>query len=386
MDTKSDRRADKRGGDDARSADATSAGDREHQAGGVADKAGAGGKQALPPISLKIGSREKGAGAVDTLQALIAEADPDAHRREYPCAWALLFGSCAKGPSACPSCEREASGAKAKPLPKGALARGAGDGASRAPAAPAHADLKTKGTPADPDPPADGRAVSTQPQRPLPPPEPPPGPGAAPGAAASPAGTATPAHACAGIGQAHKTAGGCAGGGTPAAPVPAGTDTALSERGRQTGGSVSATPPAGHSDDLAAAGSGRDDGAPAVWRALIAFSGDGRAQSTLEAELRARGADVDAVDVAVGGRDHDLARPEVANRVLEWVRSGRYHAVFAATPCASFSVAHVPQLRTRSEPEGANPVPRRWTRYLAKHNTLARFTADLVMAADGAGA
>eukprot|EP00965_Chrysotila_dentata_P243306 6205346-Pleurochrysis_carterae.AAC.1 len=51
------------------------------------------------------------------------EADPGAHRRDYPCAWMLLFGSCHKGPSACQACEREAAGTAAKPLPKGALAR-----------------------------------------------------------------------------------------------------------------------------------------------------------------------------------------------------------------------------------------------------------------------
>eukprot|EP00965_Chrysotila_dentata_P204498 6182374-Pleurochrysis_carterae.AAC.2 len=130
----------------------------------------------------------------------------------------------------------------------------------------------------------------------------------------------------------------------------------------------------------------RHDGAPAAWRALIVFSGDGLAPSILEAELRERDADVDVVDIAVGGRDHDLARPEVAGWVLSWVRAGRYHAVFAATLCESFSVAHVPQLRTRLSPERVTPVPKRWARYLAKHNALARFTASLVQAADEARA
>eukprot|EP00965_Chrysotila_dentata_P235941 6201047-Pleurochrysis_carterae.AAC.1 len=68
------------------------------------------------------------------------------------------------------------------------------------------------------------------------------------------------------------------------------------------------------------------------------------------------------------------------------MRAGRYHAVFAATPCESFSVAHVPQLRTRLSPEGVTPALKRWARYLAKHNTLARFTADMMLAADEAGA
>eukprot|EP00965_Chrysotila_dentata_P054016 1792583-Pleurochrysis_carterae.AAC.1 len=138
-----------------------------------------------------------------------------------------------------------------------------------------------------------------------------------------------------------------------AAPVCTGADTTQHTRGRQLGGPVAATPYAGGGDHSAPEDHGQaDDSERNAWRVMIAFAGDGRAQSTLEAELRARGADVDAVDVAVGGRDHDLARPEVSGRILAWVRSGRYHAVFAATPCASFSVAHVPQLRTRQEPEG----------------------------------
>eukprot|EP00965_Chrysotila_dentata_P079098 2608575-Pleurochrysis_carterae.AAC.1 len=123
VDAKPTRQTDKKDGDEARAAEGAGAASRERPSGDAADKAGLGGKTSLPPISLKVGSRERGAGAVDTLQTLIAEADPDTHRREYPCAWALLFGSCAKGPNGCPPCEREASGAKAKPLPKGVLAR-----------------------------------------------------------------------------------------------------------------------------------------------------------------------------------------------------------------------------------------------------------------------
>eukprot|EP00965_Chrysotila_dentata_P088062 2907108-Pleurochrysis_carterae.AAC.1 len=77
-----------------------------------------------------------------------------------------------------------------------------------------------------------------------------------------------------------------------------------------------------------------------------------------------------AVDTARGGADHDVLRPEVAARLLGWVRSGRFAVVFAAPPCASFSVAHVPQLRSRSEPEGIRPVPAEWAAYVRKHNAL----------------
>eukprot|EP00965_Chrysotila_dentata_P155682 5145205-Pleurochrysis_carterae.AAC.1 len=58
----------------------------------------------------------------------------------------------------------------------------------------------------------------------------------------------------------------------------------------------------------------------------------------------------------------------------------------AAPTCASFSVAHVPQLRSRAEPEGVHPIPARWRRYVAKHNALATFTVDLIETAQAAGA
>eukprot|EP00965_Chrysotila_dentata_P164027 5415763-Pleurochrysis_carterae.AAC.1 len=62
-DAKPLRQADKKGGEEARGADGAAAASRERQGGDAADKAGSGGKATLPPISLKIGSRERGAGA-----------------------------------------------------------------------------------------------------------------------------------------------------------------------------------------------------------------------------------------------------------------------------------------------------------------------------------
>eukprot|EP00965_Chrysotila_dentata_P105449 3482620-Pleurochrysis_carterae.AAC.1 len=67
------------------------------------------------------------------------------------------------------------------------------------------------------------------------------------------------------------------------------------------------------------------------------------------------------------------------------IRRGEYAAVFAAPPCSSFSVAHAPRLRSRDRPEGVQPMPRRWARYVEKHNRLAGFAADLVGAAHTAG-
>eukprot|EP00965_Chrysotila_dentata_P031435 1047653-Pleurochrysis_carterae.AAC.1 len=95
-------------------------------------------------------------------------------------------------------------------------------------------------------------------------------------------------------------------------------------------------------------------------RVLVVFAGDGTAESTLPTELRARGAHAEAIDIALGGTEHDVLRPEVARRLLRAVSAGAYDAVFAAPPCASFSVAHRPQLRSRGEPEGVAHAPPEW--------------------------
>eukprot|EP00965_Chrysotila_dentata_P171947 5674614-Pleurochrysis_carterae.AAC.1 len=91
------------------------------------------------------------------------------------------------------------------------------------------------------------------------------------------------------------------------------------------------------------------------------------------------------IDIAVGGAAHDVLRADVAARLLGCMREGRFRALFVDPPCSSFSVAHSARLRTRSEPEGALPVPTEWVAYLRKHNALAAFSAALVEAADSSG-
>eukprot|EP00965_Chrysotila_dentata_P176800 5839201-Pleurochrysis_carterae.AAC.1 len=146
----------------------------------------------------------------------------------------------------------------------------------------------------------------------------------------------------------------------------------------------------GGTDSGGAGGPGEGDGADGdgiarAVRVLIAFAGDDTARSTLALELRRRGAEVTAIDTRIGGRDHDLTHPEVAAELLRRVREGHFDADFAAPPCAYFSVAHTPQLRSRAEPKGVQPTPARWRRYMEKHNALAAFTAELIVAAQSAG-
>ena len=119
--------------------------------------------------------------------------------------------------------------------------------------------------------------------------------------------------------------------------------------------------------------------------ALVVFAGEG-GDRDLPARLRARGIGVTVVDTLQGGARHDVLRSEVGDALLRRVRRREFDTVFIATPCASYSVAHRPQLRSRRQPDGLANAPPEWRAYLNKHNRLARWTAELIGAAHAAGA
>ena len=119
--------------------------------------------------------------------------------------------------------------------------------------------------------------------------------------------------------------------------------------------------------------------------ALVVFAGPG-GDLDLPARLRARGLSVTAVDTKQGGARHDVLRAEVGDALLRRVRRGDFEMVFITTPCASYSVAHRPQLRSRKQPAGLVNAPPEWRAYLSKHNALARWSAALIDAAHAAGA
>ena len=124
----------------------------------------------------------------------------------------------------------------------------------------------------------------------------------------------------------------------------------------------------------------------AAWaEVLVVFAGEGGVRD-LPACLRARGLGVTVVDTKQGGARHDVLRGEVGDALLRRVRRREFDQVFIATPCASYSVAHRPQLRTRRQPDGLANAPPEWRAYLAKHNGLARWTAELIATAHKAGA
>ena len=105
---------------------------------------------------------------------------------------------------------------------------------------------------------------------------------------------------------------------------------------------------------------------------------------------RALGYQADDVDVLLGGPRHDLQREEVRSAILAAIRARCYEVVWISTPCSSFSVLHLeggkPRLRSRQEPEGVGEVPRKWRRYVRKHNGFVRFSAEAALATWRAGA
>ena len=119
--------------------------------------------------------------------------------------------------------------------------------------------------------------------------------------------------------------------------------------------------------------------------ALIVFSGEGH-DLDLAARLRARGFHVTAIDTADGGTSHDVLRNGLGAALEAQVRRGDFDLVFIATPCASYSIAHRPRLRSRHRPTGVEYIPPQWRRYLQKHNSLCDLTARLISAAHEAGA
>lgn len=118
---------------------------------------------------------------------------------------------------------------------------------------------------------------------------------------------------------------------------------------------------------------------------LLVFAGKAEHDHALVHQLRRAGLVATAIDTKLGGDTHNVLRSGLAER-LEWlVRARAYDAVFVATPCESYSVRHAPQLRSRAQVAGIEPVPPEWQRYLAKHNALAEVTARLLTAARDAG-
>lgn len=124
-------------------------------------------------------------------------------------------------------------------------------------------------------------------------------------------------------------------------------------------------------------------------RMLIVFAGEPKV-GDLRHAAEEFGVAADAVDVAGGGRLHDVLRDTVFDALLEAVMRQSYTVVWLAPPCSSFSVLHIGRgraaFRTRTDPEGVPGLGEEEAAYVSKHNELAKRAAALAMAAFMVGA
>ena len=121
-------------------------------------------------------------------------------------------------------------------------------------------------------------------------------------------------------------------------------------------------------------------GGVAPLRILLCFAGAAETEHALPRQLRGAGHLVTAIDTRLGGAAHDVQRGGLGRRLEQAVLRGDFDVVFLAPPCSSFSVRHPVRLRSDARPDGVQPLPRGWEAYVAKHNALADFTADMVTA------
>ena len=112
-------------------------------------------------------------------------------------------------------------------------------------------------------------------------------------------------------------------------------------------------------------------GVSKLWRprALHLFSGSG----ALCEKLQAQGWVVESVDV-VFGKGFDLARSSSQRYYLRRIRAGFYDYVHCGPPCASFSVARTPPIRSKSFLYGTPGIPPRDLKKIKIGNALCNFS------------
>jgi hypothetical protein len=96
------------------------------------------------------------------------------------------------------------------------------------------------------------------------------------------------------------------------------------------------------------------------------------------------GIDVVNYDLA-NGSAFDLRDPALQYELLRQIAARVYALVFVAPLCRSYSIRHVPCLRSPAEPRGIVPVPRAYARYIRNDTGLALFAVRAVSKAADAG-
>lgn len=126
-------------------------------------------------------------------------------------------------------------------------------------------------------------------------------------------------------------------------------------------------------------GDGRENG-PA---ALVLFAGSPRVGGLPES-FKAIGVECEAIDLVVGGSEHDLSDEKVVDRIHQQIAKGKYRWVWMGIPCASFSALRLDdprRLRSRAHPLGVPEMSDRDRQYIEAHNRLVRASAYLAAAA-----
>ena len=126
-------------------------------------------------------------------------------------------------------------------------------------------------------------------------------------------------------------------------------------------------------------------------RIIHLFSGLANRPGSLGWTTRALGYECIEIDT-VNGDFHDVLNTRLANAVIAAIVEGRATAVFAGTPCNTFSVARMhdddgpEQLRSRQEPHGVTGISFAGQRAVMMSDLLVDFTCRAIVAARASAA
>ena len=125
--------------------------------------------------------------------------------------------------------------------------------------------------------------------------------------------------------------------------------------------------------------------------AVILFAGGDRGKEGMDHQVRRRGWAAAPYDVLLDARHGNVLRSSVFHPLLAAARAGWVEAVWAATPCESFSVLRfkppppgaaweAPPVRRRSSLPGLPPTPAGWEDFVGRHERFVEITALTVEA------
>ena len=113
---------------------------------------------------------------------------------------------------------------------------------------------------------------------------------------------------------------------------------------------------------------------------LILFSGPSSTVKRLKTSILARNPRCKVTEYDILNDDilQDLLDKRVQASVISDLIHGKYSRVFIALPCSSYSIVQGQQLRSVEQPRGIEPFPKKWARYINKHNRLTDFVEQII--------